>query len=179
MTEQIPSNINIQGSYGTYNLVIGAENCKVSIKEIDIINDNVSDIESLLTTLSEQDISIKDSNKPKTYDPLLNSNYVKPPYSLIHSEEKQQQQQSKPIIITETISQSISQSISQTINELKTELKTELNAQSIPNSNNNKKYINHNQSSNTSKESKPTGKFIPKMYSSGKYRRTYDASLIK
>ena len=53
MSSELSSNININGSYGTHNLVIGANDCKISLKEIDVINDNVNDIDSLLRFINE------------------------------------------------------------------------------------------------------------------------------
>ena len=148
MADELPSNITINGSYGTHNLMIGANECKIVLKEIEIINDDVSDIDSLIKTINikvpetnQEEIKISDSvsiiredaDFKHQYDDIKESELVRNPELIRNSTNMYRK---APII-------------------------PNLYRQQTP-----------------SNLSNPSPKLIPKIYASGRYRRTYDRNLL-
>lgn len=154
MGDELPSNITINGSYGTHNLMIGANECKIVLKEIELINDDVSDIDSLLKTIN---IKVPETNQKEIK--------IADSVSIIH-EDTNFKNQYDDIKDSESLSTSESVKNSNTVRNPVNMYRTPpiipnlYKPQVIPNL------------------SKPQPKLIPKIYASGRYRRTYDRNLI-
>ena len=202
MGSELPSNIKINGSYGTHNLVIGANDCKISLKEIDIINDNVNDIDSLLRFINEP-------------TPKLNQfeNKISGSTSILHPDNDfytqynniKQNEIIEDKILLQRDKQRPQQIHEQIHEQRQNYIPIETPSQIYRDNNNSKNdYIIHNDEENIKniEQTRPSlqmplymtrpnfheftsnqqsnntkGKLIPKIYASGKYRRAYPSNI--